>query len=149
MRNAGVWAGFLILGYSIVIFYQSLSLEYTTRLGPGPGFFPRWLSGGLMLLALIYIWDSLKHEIIPIGDVLPRGLALSNILYTIGGLAVFILIVDYTGFVVAGSVMLYLMLRLEYKWYTALCASIATSIILLFVFQSFLGVTLPVNEYGF
>ncbi len=41
---------FLLLG--AVLAYHALRLRYYTPLGPGPGFFPLWLCGLLMVLAL-------------------------------------------------------------------------------------------------
>lgn len=148
VNNAGVWAGIVILVYAITIFYQSFSLDYSTRLGPGPGFFPRWLSGGLIVLTLMYIWDSAKNTIISSSDLWPKGRALGTILSMLGGLVIFTTIVDYSGFVIAGSILLFAMFIRDYKWYTALGASVAIAVLLLFVFQSLLGVTLPVNEFG-
>jgi hypothetical protein len=66
----------------------------------------------------------------------------------LGGLVVFTVIVNTTGFVIAGSILLFAMFIRDYKWYYALSASVAIAVLLLFVFQSLLGVSLPVNEYG-
>lgn len=148
MSNAGVWAGFVILAYAVIIFYQSLTLDYSTRLGPGPGFFPRWLSGGLIVLSLFYIGESIKHGSVLAQELWPKGKALKTILSMLGGLVIFTVIVESTGFVIAGTILLFSMFIHDYKWYTALGASVIISAALLFVFQSLLGVTLPVNEFG-
>lgn len=148
MRNAGVWSGSVILVFAMVIFYQALSMEYSTPLGPGPGFFPRWLGGLLIILALAYIWDSIKNEVISLAELLPRGKALENIAATLLGMVLFLAIVSYTGFVIAGTLLLLIMFWREYKWYTALGASLGISLLLLVVFQSILGVPLPVNDFG-
>lgn len=148
MNNAGIWAGGLILIYAIIIFYQSFSLDYSTQLGPGPGFFPRWLSGCLIILAFLYIGNSAKNKLVSTGDLWPRGRARGSILSMLAGLAVFTLIVNTTGFVVAASLLLFAMFSRNYKWYQALIASVAIAVLLFVVFQSLLGVSLPVNEFG-
>lgn len=148
MRNAGVWSGSIILLFASVIFYQALSLDYSTPLGPGPGFFPRWLGGLLAILAVAYIWDSIKNEVITISDMLPGGKALGNIVATLLGMVLFLAVVSSTGFVVAGTMLLFIMFVREYKWYTAFGVSFGISLLLLIVFQSILGVSLPVNEFG-
>jgi len=148
VSNAGIWAGSIILLYAIIIFYQSFSLDYSTRLGPGPGFFPRWLSGGLILLTLMYIWDCAKNNKVSTSELWPKGRALGTILSMLGGLVVFTVIVNTTGFVIAGSILLFAMFIRDYKWYYALSASVAIAVLFLFVFQSLLGVSLPVNEFG-
>lgn len=148
MRNAGVWSGSIILVFASVIFYQALSLDYSTPLGPGPGFFPRWLGGLLAILAVAYIWDSMKNEVITISEMLPEGKALGNIAATLLGMVLFLAVVTYTGFVAAGTMLLFIMFVREYKWYTAFGVSFGISLLLLIVFQSILGVSLPVNEFG-
>lgn len=149
MNNAGVWAGMVLLAYAATILYQSLSLDYATRLGPGPGFFPLWLSVILILLTIAYIWDSVKGEVTRMSDILPKDKrARDNILLTLGGLFVFPLVVEFLGFIVSGSILLFIMCIREFKWYTSLGMAIGISCLLFFVFQSLLGVTLPVNEFG-
>lgn len=148
MKKAGVWAGIITLIYAIIIFQQSLSLDYSTKLGPGPGFFPLWLSGILIVLTLCYIVDSIRHDEIKISEILPGGQASKNIISTVGGLIIFPIVVPYLGFVVSATILQFIMFVRDFKWYIALGFSVAVSIILFFVFQSLLGVTLPVNDFG-
>lgn len=148
MKKAGVWAGLITLLYAAIIFRESLTLEYTTRLGPGPGFFPLWLSGILIILTLCYIVDSIRHDSVKLSEILPGGQATKNILSTVAGLVLFPVIVSYAGFVISATILQFIMFVRDYKWYTALGISVGISVLLLFVFQSLLGVTLPVNDYG-
>lgn len=148
MKKAGVWAGIITLIYASVILQQSLSLEYTTRLGPGPGFFPLWLSGILLVLTLCYIVDSLRHDVVKISEILPGGKASQNIISTVAGLILFPVVVPYLGFVVSATLLQFIMFIRDFKWYTALSISLAVSVIILLVFQSLLGVSLPVNDFG-
>lgn len=148
MKKAGVWAGIALLAFAATIFYQSLSLDYSTPLGPGPGFFPRWLSGLLIALTLVYIASELRNSTIAISEVFPSGEALGKTLAMLGGLIVFMLIVSYAGFVISGSILMTAMLIKDFKWHTALAISLAVSVSLLFLFQTLLGVTLPVNDFG-
>lgn len=148
LNNAGVWAGGSILVYAVIIFYQSFSLDYSNQLGPGPGFFPRWLSGCLIILACLYIGHSAKNKLVSASDIWPKGKARGSILTMLAGLVAFTLIVNTTGFVIAGSILLFTMFSRDYRWYRALIASLAISVLLFIVFQSLLGVSLPVNEFG-
>jgi putative tricarboxylic transport membrane protein len=43
----------VLLALSCAIAYEALQLKYYTRLGPGPGFFPFWLSVCLAVLATV------------------------------------------------------------------------------------------------
>ena len=51
-------AGGVVLALAIFVAYHSLQLRYMTSLGPGPGFFPLWLSLVLGGLALMMIFDG-------------------------------------------------------------------------------------------
>lgn len=59
--NAGVWTGITIFVFSSIFFYQSLDLAYSSSIGPGPGFFPIWLTGILLVLSVLYILISFKE----------------------------------------------------------------------------------------
>lgn len=148
MKKAGVWAGIITLIYAIIIFHESLSLDYSTKLGPGPGFFPLWLSGILIVLTLFYIVDAFRHDEIKVSEILPGGKAGKSIISTVSGLIVFPIVVPYLGFVISGTILQFIMFIRDFKWYVSLGISVAVSIILFFVFQTLLGVTLPVNDFG-
>ena len=149
LKNAGVWVGGFLLIYSGVLFQQSLTLDYYNPIGPGPGFLPLWLSGVLFLVSLLYIWCSLRGEIVPVAELWPAAKARADIFLMLGGLCIFALLVQYIGFVTAASQLVFLMTVRKFKWYYALPASILVSILVLVAFQNALGVPLPVNEFGF
>ena len=148
MKKAGVWAGIITLIYAIIIFQQSQSLDYSTRLGPGPGFFPLWLSGILIVLTLLYIVDSIRHDVVKVSEILPGGKASQNILSTVAGLILFPIVVPYLGFVISATMLQFIMFVRDFKWYTALGISVGVSVVLFLGFQSLLGVSLPVNDFG-
>lgn len=147
-QNAGVWAGILILIFACVIFSQALTLDYYTTLGPGPGLFPLWLSGILIVLSILYIFQSIKKEAVSFAEILSKGRGLGNVVAVLGSVIVFMLIVNFTGFIVASTVLLFILLVREYKWHWGLGISAGVSILLFVVFQVFLGIPLPVNALG-
>lgn len=139
--------GLLMLLFSAVIFCQSLRLDYYTDTGPGPGFFPLWLSGGLGIFSLSYIVSSFKEKI-AFSEILPTGSGLWNVVTLVGSLVFFLLTVEYLGFLLACTIMLFFILRRLFTWYSGLMISIAISLCLFVVFHIFLGVPLPVNALG-
>ncbi|MDF2681133.1 MAG: tripartite tricarboxylate transporter family receptor [Brevibacillus sp.] len=147
-QNAGVWVGGIVVLFALVIFVQSFSLKYYTKFGPGPGLFPIWLSGILLLIGGAYIWHSLKKEVITWADILPKGREMGNVLSVILAVVIFMVIVNVTGFIIASTVLLFILLRREYKWYTGLGISSGVSIVLFLVFKSFFTIPLPVNMFG-
>ena len=54
-RRAYQLSGLLGLLVATVLGYQTARLPYYTRIGPGSGFFPRWLCAILVLLSLVIL----------------------------------------------------------------------------------------------
>ncbi len=66
----------LLLALAAYVFHESFELQYYTQLGPGPGFFPRWLAGGLGACALamgVQAW--LQERAVKVPDHAPAGSA--------------------------------------------------------------------------
>jgi hypothetical protein len=57
-------------------------------------------------------------------------------------------LVNFTGFIFASTVLLFIVFSREYKWYWGLGISIFTSIILFVIFKVFFGIPLPVSMFG-
>lgn len=146
-QNAGVWAAILIFLFGAMFFWMSLSFDYMGPEGPGPGLFPLWLSGILSILSVLYALDSIKN-ITRFKDILPNGKGFINIATILGAFLLFILTVKTIGFIMAGTLFLFILLAREYKWYTGLGISIVISILLFWVFAKLLTVPIPVNAWG-
>lgn len=142
--NAGVWAGIILLLFSIIIFVQSFAYSYASDVGPGPGFFPSWLSGLLVILSIFYIIESFKGKSVS-NEKWPKGKAVKNILYILVGLFAFVILFLLFGFIVSGSVFLFLMFFKAYKWYVNILISISVSLFLFWLFNDVLSVQLPVS----
>lgn len=148
MKSAGVWAGIGLLAYSAVLFQQSFLLDYYNPYGPGPGFLPRWLSLLLFIVSAAYVWESIKSPDISLADLLPHDGARLDVALMLIGLCLFALLVESIGFVLAGTQLLFLMTFRKFKWYYALPGSVVVSVVLLVLFEKTLGVSLPVNDFG-
>jgi putative tricarboxylic transport membrane protein len=148
MKNAGVYVGIVLLIYSVVMVWQSLTLDYYTAFGPGPGFFPLWVSILLLVLSILYLWESIKKEVILLSKIIPKGKDLRKILAVLGSVVLFMILVNFTGFVISGSILLFLLFMKEYKWYQGIAMSISISILLFYIFNTLLNVPLPANAFG-
>lgn len=148
MFNVGVVTGICLLLYSGVILHQSLALAYFTPMGPGPGFLPTWLSGLLFVISLIYIWESVKHGTISLKELFPRGSMLLDIVLMFIGLCFTGFFLEDLGFVTCGSLLVILMTIRHYKWYYVVPVSIIVSFLIFTVFETLLGVPMPVNQFG-
>jgi putative tricarboxylic transport membrane protein len=148
MKNAGVCAASLFILFSLVMLWQSFTLDYYTSLGPGPGFLPLWVSILLLILSILYFWLSVKKEVILFSQIMPKGKVLTKNISVLGSVILFMVLVNFTGFVVAGTLMLMVILVQDFKWYKGLAISLAVSIIVFFIFKTLLDVPLPVNAFG-
>jgi putative tricarboxylic transport membrane protein len=60
MRRASLAASIVFLVFSLIVMVASWSMEYYSSIGPGPGFFPFWLSLALGLLSIAWIVQILR-----------------------------------------------------------------------------------------
>jgi putative tricarboxylic transport membrane protein len=144
---AGFWGGIAVLTTGLVFFFYSGSYPYTSEYGPGPGMFPRWISGILILLSGFYIFASLKGK--DSSDKMPDRKGLLNMLFLILCMALFVLLLPVLGFNLCASATLFALLFRAYPWFVNLAISIGSSVSLYAIFSIGLGVRLPVNTLGF
>ncbi|WP_338448248.1 tripartite tricarboxylate transporter TctB family protein [Niallia oryzisoli] len=142
--NAGMWAGTVLLIFSTVFFILSFQFSYLSDAGPGPGFFPIWLSGLLILLSVIYISESYQKRN-ESEEKWPEKAELINILLLLIALFAFVLLFLLFGFFVACFAFLFVLFFKGYKWYTNLIMSAGITFILYFLFNDLLGVLLPIE----
>jgi putative tricarboxylic transport membrane protein len=143
IKNAAFLTSLVVIIFGGVIFWQSFSYDYYNSFGPGPGFLPRWISGGLIILSILYMIDSLRKNPFNFKDIMPDRKGLWNVVSVLLSVVLFILIVPYLGFVISGTLTMFLMLRREYKWYTAVGISIFSAWICYYAFNDLLKVPLP------
>lgn len=146
-KNAGVWVGLIVLVSSLAYFITSLRYDYITGFGPGPGMLPRWLSALMAMLALLYTAQAIRHPD-PNKTILPGKRVARECAVIIAYLLLFIFVVEYVGFSVASTVMLFLLLRGQFRWFVTLGIAGGSSVFLFWLFHGVLKVSLPVNTFG-
>ncbi|MEH7225173.1 tripartite tricarboxylate transporter TctB family protein [Bacillus sp. JJ1566] len=147
MRNAGVLAAILIIIFSSFFLYHSTTMDYKGPLGLGPGFFPLWLSILLLFLSILYLMMSFKENI-NIREILPKGKSLLDFTFILLSMILFILLLERTGFVIAGTVSLIVLLFRTFKWYFTLSLSVGISLAIFIIFAKGLSIPFPVNSFG-
>jgi putative tricarboxylic transport membrane protein len=151
-RRAYQLSGLAALVVAAVLGYQAAGLTYYTRLGPGPGFFPRWLCGILALLALSVIaratWSRADGAArIP----LPGRHATRQILAVVAALFAVAVVTTTLGFRLT---MLAFYLAVigalgRWRWVETPVLAVLGSFATYYVFVEWLRLPLPVGVFGF
>jgi len=143
--QAGAWAGIVFLAIGILFFAYSLIYPYSSEVGPGSGFFPIWISGFLIVLALIYIYESVKGN--DSAEEITKE-SFGKVLMIIIFMVIFVLFLPIAGFNISGTAFLFAMFFKSYGLVKNLIISIVSTLAIYFLFL-LLGVQLPLNALGF
>lgn len=135
-----------------LLIWQALNLRYYTPLGPGPGFFPFWLSIVLAILSAVMIWQATfgRPEAIPPGFY-PDHRGYFRICAVLGALIGMIILMKALGFVLSMLLFYVFLLRAlghQSLLMTAIIA-VAGSFGVYYIFANVLGVPLPIGILGF
>jgi hypothetical protein len=142
-QNAGLWFGLAFLAFSVLFFRMSFDLAYMSKLGAGPGMYPRWLCGISIVVALAYIWQSCTTQVFRVGDRFPGRRELTNVATIFVSCVVFLLLLNHVGFLVAGSALMFIAFWRNYALWKAIVLSITITVITWVVFKIFFSVPLP------
>jgi hypothetical protein len=148
------WQVACIAFVAFAIFWLILSFEYPykDKLGPGPGFFPFWLSiiTGALALALLFQISLAKGAVDGAGTLLPERQGASRILVIMVALVGSLALLDFLGFRISLFLfLLFLPLALGVRsWWVTLVFAIAGSFGIFHVFYYWLKVPLPMGIFG-
>jgi putative tricarboxylic transport membrane protein len=136
---------------SAYLAYASLRLRFYTPLGPGPGFFPLWLSILLALLAAAMFWQATfsRPEPMP-DDFFPDRTGVLRMGAVVVALIGVIALMESVGFclaMLAFYLFLLLVLGRQHPVVTGIIA-LAGSFGVYYVFVRWLAVSLPVGLFG-
>jgi hypothetical protein len=142
-QNAGLWFGLAFLAFSVLFFRMSFDLPYMSKLGAGPGMYPRWLCGISIVVAIAYIWQSCTSQVFRVGDSFPGRRELANVAAIFVSCVVFLLLLDHVGFLIAGTALMFIAFWRNYAVWKAIVLSITITVITWVVFKIFFSVPLP------
>jgi len=144
--------GIVFLLLAAFIAWESLELKFYTYMGPGPGFFPFWLSVAMGVLAVLMILQAMFREPEPV----PEGFLASRAGYLRAGAIVMALIVttalmEIVGFPITMLVTtLFLLFALgRPSLIVTLLVSAVGSFGCFYLFDRWLKVPLPPGFLGF
>jgi putative tricarboxylic transport membrane protein len=142
-QNAGLWVGIGFLAFSVLFFKMSFDLPYMSKLGAGPGMYPRWLCAISIIVAIAYIWQSCTSQVFRAGDTFPGRQELRNVAAIFLSCVVFLLLLDHVGFIIAGSALMFITFWRNYPLWKAIALSIGITVVTWVVFKIFFSVPLP------
>lgn len=152
-RQGWLIATGLMLALCLFFLWQSWLLPLTDKLGPGPGFFPFWLSlvGAVFSLVLMVgVWRTEDAENPSAEPILPEGYGLRRIGAIVGALVAATVLMDVLGFQL--TMLLFnagLVIALgERRWPVIAIFAVAGSFGVHYVFTRWLDVLLPAGTVG-
>lgn len=151
MRVPGRIGAVVLIALAAFVARESIELSYGTRLGPGPGFFPLWLSGLLALLAGAMLWQSRSAPAVRGSPAFfPDRAGLIRIGAILGTLAAMVALLEPLGFrltMLAFALVLIPVLGRRGALETLLVAA-GCSFGVYYVFVDFLRIPLPIGFLG-
>jgi putative tricarboxylic transport membrane protein len=151
-RRAYQLSGLALLLVAATLGYQAAGLTYYTRLGPGPGFFPRWLCGILALLALGMIGSATwgrdgAASRIPV----PDRQALRRTLVVVAALTVVAAVTTTLGFRLTMMAFYLTVIGTlgRWRWVETPLLAVLGSFATYYLFVEWLRLPLPVGIFGF
>jgi putative tricarboxylic transport membrane protein len=151
MRRGWQFAAGGLFVICLVWAWQSVQLSLVDRLGPGPGFFPFWLSLlGAVLSAVVLGQVTLARGEGGGEGLLPRGAAAWRVVAILATVAVAAALMDWLGFRLAMLVFnAALLVALgERRWWAVALFALGGSFGVYYVFNNLLDVILPVGVLG-
>ncbi len=139
-------AAALLVGAGAMV-WQALHLSVTwTSIGPGAGFFPFWLSVGVLLTAAIVVVQSLRPQTID-RDAAPfiPGYAWKPLVVVFAPMVAVIVLLDLLGIYIGGAIYLagYMWLVGRHRWISIALVSVLVPLALFFIFERWFLLPLP------
>ena len=152
MTRADTWLGVLLAVACLAVLWQATALPYLSPTGPGPGFFPLWLTVMGAVLAILIAVNARRAPGLAAGPTEHGGRAgLLRIALAAGGLIVTIALIPVLGLILAVlTYLLFLALAIERLSLPAgIGTSVGTMAFVYVVFVRLLRVPLPTGPLGF
>lgn len=154
MRRGWQVAAGVLLVICLIWAWESVQLSLVDKLGPGPGFFPFWLSLiGAVLSAVVLgqvTWSRTEPADPEAEPLVPRGIAAARIIAILLTVALAAALMEWIGFRLAMLVFnAGLLVALgERRWWAVALFAVAGSFGVYYVFNNLLDVILPVGVFG-
>jgi putative tricarboxylic transport membrane protein len=152
MRRADQITGILMFLFGAVVMEGARRMPPSGTFGPGAGFLPFWLGAAMAVLSVILLTNATREPAQAGGRApFPTGRKLLPLIETALGLAAFILLLEWLGFLLSTALLTAFLLKAVERegWVTTGIVAVANAGALYVVFQILLGVNLPKSILGF
>lgn len=145
--------GVVLFALAAFLMWEALKLQYYTPVGPGAGFFPVWLAGGLGTLAIIMVARTFlpTQEMVDREEYVPSKFGLLRIAAVVAAMVLFVLFLQTLGFRLAIFLLVLGLMFVFGRPSIVVCMAVAicTSLGIYYVFSSLLDIPLPTGALGF
>lgn len=152
MRREYLWTGASLLLGAVLACVEALRLRYYTPLGPGPGFFPFWLSLGLGACAIALLAQAVRMPppAAGSGSLWPNRSGSYKVLAVLASLVASIVLLEPLGYrLTMLAVYAYLLFTLGRRDYLVMAlVSFAGSFGVYHLFVNLLKVPLPAGPFS-
>ena len=153
MKKADLITGVILLVISGYVIQEALRMPPSATFGPGSGFLPFWLGVLLTVLAVILLATAWRRQATEKDSKspFPGKRALIAIGSVLGGLAVYIVLIEVLGYLVDTFLYVAFLLGIveRERWPMTVGVAVLTTAGLYIIFRVLLGITLPSNMFGF
>lgn len=146
-RPVSLWIWLGIMAFiSVYAIYGSFGLRLWTPRGPGPGFFPFVLAIAILGMTIIWFVQSLRDPVEASSG--STGTSMRHIVISVATLVIVAAAMEWIGF--RAAILLFLLYELlvnaKLAWWKALIIGLIASFGGYWLFNDFLGVSLPVGK---
>jgi putative tricarboxylic transport membrane protein len=152
MKKADWITGVILLILSGYVIQESLRMQSSASFGPGMGFLPFWLGVALAVLAVILIVSARRYpRDLADRSPFPAKKALISVTLVLAGLAGYIILMEWLGFIVNTILLVAFLLKgvERERWPMTVMVAVLATAVLYIIFQILLTIGLPKNMFGF
>jgi len=154
MKKNDLVFGLIFIALGLFIFTQTVSYPSLEKGHPGPGLFPNLLALLFIIFGGVLIFKARKKPALPALEEGGEGIApgpkrISNALFVLGIIVVFVAGVNHVGFLITSAVLLFLLMKkLGVTLLRSAAASILVTLFINLMFSKILRVPLPAGIFG-
>jgi putative tricarboxylic transport membrane protein len=145
MRKGDFWSGCILALLGAYIVKEAQSWEYSSVDGPGPGFFPLWYGGAMIVLSLLLVVGTVLKSDPAVPQRRVNWAELRRVLTCWAAFVACIALLNVLGFIVSFALMTWFIIAVLFRKSQRLAIGLAVVGALSFyaLFSLALGVALP------